>query len=352
MAEMYVILSKAQSGAPPMTDFQADEILRFYRDSDELPDWARIPVAQAIQSGITITERSKTRLFPGLPAVRASVATSVAKLINPAFREKGSQAEKTPVKTPESPEFNSVPAVNIVGVLETSPEKGQWILTRADGKRFPLSSGQLDSSHWQAGQQVRITGNLDAVAGTAADPTVIVQTFSEIKPAEKSVPSVTLPSAPQGVKQQPVPTPVKPPKQAAQAIQQAPAPQHIYFPNLANLVSDPALMLGKPALRTRQELSSPRKAVEAILQGPNAAERKAGFFTDEELKRLSLDKLTLDEGLASVTLLAPGDFQFSNSSIPARLSEQIRRTLTQFETIQRVTILVKSPAHQDLWISP
>jgi hypothetical protein len=352
MAEMYVILSRVQTGAQRLTDSQTAEILRFYRDSDELPGWARIPVAQAIQSGITITERSRTRLFPDLPAVRASVATSVAKLVNPAFRENKNQVAKTPVKTPESPELNSVPAVNIVGILETSPETKQWILTRADGRQFPLSSGPLDSSQWQVGQQVRITGNLDALAGTAANPTIIVQTFSKIEPAPKAAPPVTLPPEPPVVNEQPLPNPVDPPEQATQTRQQTPAPSNIYFPNLANLVSDPALMLGKPAPRRSEELSNPHKAVEAILQGPNAAERKEGFFTDEEVKRLRLDKLTLNEGLASVTLSAPGDFQFSNSSIPARLSEQIRRTLTQFETIQQVKISVKNPAHKDLWISP
>jgi hypothetical protein len=314
-------------------------------------------VAQAIQSGITITERSRSRLFPDVPAVRASVAVSVAKLINPALRKKANQLAATPVQPLKAPEIKQVPAVNIVGILASKPNTNQWILMRADGRQFPLSPGQLDNSKWQAGQQVRITGNLDALAGTATNPTILVQTFSEIEPAPKAESSVetavTLPAPPAVITTQALPLPVKHTEETTQAIQRTPAPQSIYFPNLANLVSDPVLMLGKPANRNSENLSSPRKAVDAILQGPNEAERRQGFFTDEELKRLSLDKLTLDAGLASVTLSAPGDFQFSNSSVPARLSEQIRRTLlTQFDDIQRVKIWVKNPNHKDLWISP
>ncbi|WP_373533326.1 S-layer homology domain-containing protein [Vampirovibrio sp.] len=391
MAEMYVILSKAQTGLASLSPAQADEVLRFYRDSDEIPAWARIPVAQAIESGITVTERSKTKLFPNSPAVRANVAISVAKLVNPALRDnKAEGSPQIPATQRSAPPAEDISAVNLVGVLENTPPSDQWILVRADGRRFPLSPGALDTRQWQAGQQVRITGNLNAVVGTAANPTVVVQTYTPIAPA---VPPAVLNPAPEPapVSSEPAaisnpqaapisePTP-KPeanpkaepsPKPSPESSTTTPAAElpteaemalplkqdirtpQLYFPNLANLVSDPALMLGEPVPRPAPEISTPRKAVEAILKGPTEAERRQGFFTDADLHRLNVGKLSIDpQGLATVTLEAPGDFQFSNSSVPARLSEQIRRTLTQFEGIQQVKVSVKNPKHKDLWISP
>lgn len=369
MAEMYVILSKANTGDSNMTEAQADEILRFYRDGNKLPSWAKVSVANAIQSGITITERSKTKLFPNSQAVRANVAVSVAKLVNPALRDNpaASVAQKSTL------DLNQLPAANLVGVLETGDQAGKWILVRADGRQFRLNPGQLDTSQWQAGQQARITGNLDAVTGTATDPIVTVQTFFPITPApaqaaesvQTTTPVTGTPPVAEPVAEkiertgQTEPVEITQEKtESVEALKQTQAPQPkqdvvLYFPNLANLVSDPALMLGEPVRREADNNMTPRKAVEAILQGPSEAERRQGYFMDEDVKRLSLGKLTVaPKGIAAVTLEAPGDFQFSNSSVPARLSEQIRRTLKEFDGVQSVSITVQTPKHKDLWISP
>jgi hypothetical protein len=127
----------------------------------------------------------------------------------------------------------------------------------------------------------------------------------------------------------------------------------LYFPNFANLVSDSALMLGEPVSRPAKGLDTPRKALEAVLQGPTETERLQGFYTDEGTLKLHIDKVSVSpEGKATVLLQAPGDFAFSNSGAPARLSEQIRRTLKQFKTIQTVSVSVKDAKHKVIWISP
>lgn len=390
LGEMYVILAKADAEKHNMTEAEADEILKHYRDADELPGWARIPIASAIQSGITVTERSESRLSPNLKAVRASVATSIAKLINPAMRDKSAATLAQQTQLPQTaharveqaqppkpqaaatqPEpadealanaMSQCPAVNLVGALAASEKPEEWILVRADGKRFHLSKLPQEAKPWQAGQQVRVTGNLDAVNGTVNDPIVTVQTISLIEPYKAApAPSEQAP-APQTQEAAsetsgPVPS-EKTTDALRQSEQSTPVKETaetvpVYFPNLSNLVSDPALMLGEPVQRPAEALEKPEAVIKAILQGPTDAERKQGFFMDEDLKRLQLDKLTVsNEGQASVIIEAPGDFQFTNTSVAARLSEQIRRTLKQFDAIRSVKISVQNPKNKVIWFSP
>ncbi len=463
--ELYASLGQAQQLSLDAT--QAETILAPYRDQNLLPGWARIPVAQAIASGLTLSERSKTRLSPNIPATRASVAACVVKAMQadlytqttpqeavaPAAPNKLASGSTHMALTKRAPLDVSIPAANVVGQLATGEEPDSWQLIRADGKRFRLDTQTLnlaDRANWQAGQSVRVTGNLDAVRGTAEDPILVVQTcwpletlnptltptkinapavearpqatqnpkaetasaektFPEKAPTEKTPPqrtpevTVTAPesSTPTAEDTETPPalfepseaqsdTPeteqpnLAPPEattsipaseraiattlplepQAANALPEATsetspeinktAPElKLYFPNLANLVSDPSLMLGEAVAREGLTGINPRQAVEAILGGPTESEKRSGYFMDHDLKRLRLDKFNLNEtGLANVQLYAPGDFQFSNSSVPARLAEQIRRTLKQFEGIQRVSVSVKNPKDKVLWISP
>lgn len=353
LAEMYAILAKAESANAMPSDTEANQVLAAYRDAGELPQWARIPVAKAVQSGITVTEKSTSKLSPNQLAVRANVATSVAKLNNPAFRDVASETPapvqaQTPEATAPVQEtistVESCPAVNLVGKLRRGENPRQWRLVRADGKVFPLQLPEPNDFNLKEEQEVRVTGNLDPVTGTAENPIVTVQTLTAVEPYQpEPQPVVT-----EAVK------PIAPVESNEDAVHQEPAkPISLYFPNLANLVSDPALMLGTPAQRTSPNEITPRKAVEAILNGPNEDERKRGYFMDQDLQRLSLGKLTIDPaGAASVIINAPGNFQFENTSVPARLSEQIRRTLKQFDHIQTVKVSVTDPKNKAIWISP
>lgn len=376
LAEMYAILAKAESSGTMPGASEANAILANYRDASELPEWARIPVAKAIQSGITVTEKSNSKLSPNQAAVRANVATSVAKLSNPAMRD--AVSSETPVATQPGPAtqttrpkavetLESCPAANIVGKLKRAENPHQWLLVRADGKTFPLRLPEPTTLSLRADQAVRVTGNLDAVTGSAEQPVLVVQTLTPVEAYQPAPAPVSKP-APEPEAQAQVAT-VEPAHEenAAQPVADSPVPDapeassakvsanqmSLYFPNLANLVSDPALMLGEPTQRATESKISPHKAIEAILNGPTDKERRRGYFMDRDLKRLSLGKLTIDQaGSASVTLNAPGNFQFENTSVPTRLSEQIRRTLKQFDGIQSVTISVTDPKNKAIWISP
>lgn len=383
LAEMYVILSKAESGqhTASLEPATIQQMLSPYRDRQEVPTWAKASVAQALQSGITVSELSQSRLMPNLPAVRATVATSVAKLINPALRTQAIQSQpaqvpQTAAATVEQSALLQYPAANLVGVLEADTQPHQWVLVRADGKRFHFSAPANQSPPLQAGQQVRLSGNIDAINGTAAEPVITAEQIIPLEPlAPKQPTNVEAIVAPAVVEEQPpveaaprIDTPVgtkeesPTPTQAEVPVPQAdPAPERVfageeiqlYFPNFANLVSDSALMLGEPVSRPVKGLDTPRKALEAVLQGPTEAERLQGFYTDEGTLKLHIDKLSVSpEGKATVLLQAPGDFAFSNSGAPARLSEQIRRTLKQFKTIQTVSVSVKDAKHKVIWISP
>lgn len=377
MGELYATLGNIQ----PLTveTEQANRILAAYQDQDQLPEWARVPVAQAIASGLTLRERSRTRLSPNIPATRASVAACVAKALQsdqpiqtttpdtaaPTAPHKPVSGSTQLALTQPAPVEEALPAANVVGQLAAGEEPDSWQLIRADGKRFRLDTqalSQTDRADWQVGQAVRVTGNVDALRGTADDPVLVVQTCHPVAvfiPAKTVSPALeTHPEAGQNAEADtaPVTTANTVPKVISET---APEPSKasvelkLYFPNLANLVSDPSLMLGEAVAREGLTSMNPRQAVEAILGGPIESEKRAGYFMDQDLKRLRLDKFSLNEsGLANVQLYAPGDFQFSNSSVPARLDEQIRRTLKQFSGIQRVKVSVKNPKDKVLWISP
>lgn len=403
LAEMYAILAKAEAGKDMPEETQVRQALSAYRDASELPSWARIPVAKAILSGITVTEKSSTKLSPNQAASRANVANSVAKLANPQLRDiatqpaspvapatTAQQPANEPVKeavkeSPEVPEVSAthqatpieegVPAVNLSGTLRRGENPNQWQLIRADGRVFPLQFPKQHDFTPQAGAEARVTGNLDAVTGTADAPIVTVQTLTLTKPYEAEKPAQAKPEPaepPHTTTTESVTEPVttlatqeEQPASAIQATQaddstialvpqpEQPKPVSLYFPNLANLVSDPALMLGEPTERPTVRLDNPKKAIEAILNGPNEDERRRGYFMDQDLHRLSLGKLSIDkEGLATVMINAPGNFQFENTSVAARMSEQIRRTLKQFANIQSVKVSVTDPKNKAIWISP
>jgi hypothetical protein len=416
LGELYTSLGKIQPST--LEADQAASILSPYRDQDQLPEWARVPVAQAVASGLILSERSKTRLSPNLPASRASVAVCVDKALQGMTQAStapmvaaGFQAlsqarrEGLPASLAPNPALiESVPAVNVVGQLAPGETSGSWQLVRADGKRFTLDAQAVDARSWQAGQSVQVTGNLDALRGTTNDPILVVQTCHPIEPfapdkaasletealgSPKVISSTVSPTtlATDNV------TPSASPEKGSENLSKAeakpsvlpdnaskeqadltsassesasvshkpmkrerlsgPSEFKLYFPNLANLLSDPSLMLGEAIARPGLAGSSPQQAVEAILGGPIDSEKRAGYFMDADLKRLRLDKFSLNEsGLATVQLYAPGDFQFSNSSVPARLDEQIRRTLKQFDGVHRVKVSVKNPKDKILWISP
>lgn len=72
-AEAFTILSKGINC--PMDTCQANEILNKYCDADSVPDWAKIPVAKAIQAGALNDSPKPDMINPNKDASRAEIAS-------------------------------------------------------------------------------------------------------------------------------------------------------------------------------------------------------------------------------------------------------------------------------------
>jgi hypothetical protein len=475
MAEMYTILSKA-IGQPSVTATEADNLLKDFRDANQVPTWARISVATALKNGLTVNELSKQELYPNTQASRASVATSIAKLVNPSFRENTTSVAQQPVTTPQGQ------AVTVTGTLQATASPGEWVVVTPEGKRYFFTNPPADimnQSWFRIGNSVKLTGHLDAENSTNLRQVVAVDTLAAdtvlqnqvsitgtvgpspvtpgawvIRTADNKLyrilnpdtvgssqflrfgaqvtatgnvrPDINLPAnegtalvisrleAAQASKEVSVSGILKPTVEAGgwtvtvpgtnqkyvltgtqpvegqswfkegmevmvkgavrsdiptiyqegpvlviNSIRPSPTanlgsqPVQLYFPNLVNVVRDPANMLGNPLTRTLQGPNIPQQAIQELLKGPSDAERLQGFFLDEDVKKLNLDAFSLSpDGKASVVLEAPADFKFKNNMTPQRLDEQISRTLQQFNGIRDVNVSIKGPNNQVIWTSP
>jgi hypothetical protein len=476
MAEMYAILSKA-SGQPLASPAEADTLLQGFTDAQAIPGWARVSVATAVKNGISVDELSPKQLYPNTQAARASVASAIAKLVNPTMRDQAPSGS-----TAQQPTQQQLGAsVDVTGTLQATATPGEWVIVTPDGKRYFFTNpGNIAKENWfRVGNRVHLTGTLDAqnsnnlrqvvqvktlaadtvvqnqvtITGTirpstatqgawlietsdnkryrilnpdivssspllrfganvtasgnlrpdvnlpATEGTALVlskletaQTTQEVSLTGKLQPTVeaggwtittsdkkqkyvllgTQPSENQpwfkegtevmvkGSVRTDIPTIYQEgPVLVINSIQPSPTATtgtqavELYFPNLVNIVKDPATMLGNPLIRPLQGPNIPQQAIQAILKGPSDTERLQGFFVDDEIKRLNLETFKVEpNGEASVVLEAPADFKFKSSLTPQRLDEQLTRTLRQFTGIKEVKLSVQGPDNQVIWNSP
>lgn len=73
--EAYSIFAQAHGGLP--SDQSASAILAHYQDADEIPDWAKRPLATALQEGFVNT-RQGDRLEPLSPMTRGDMAYALS----------------------------------------------------------------------------------------------------------------------------------------------------------------------------------------------------------------------------------------------------------------------------------
>lgn len=483
MAEMYTILAKA-TNQPAVSTTEADTLLSNFHDVNQVPAWARVSVATALKNGITVSELSKQDLFPNIQASRASVATSIAKLVNPSFRETTTVSTQPPTPTPTPTPQDQGQLLTIAGTLQATANPGEWVVVKPDGSRYFFSNppaGVTTQSWFRVGNPVVLTGRLNMANNNTLHPIVNVSTLTAdpllqtqvslngtirpstatpgawlIQTADNKLyrilnpdalgstqllryganvaatgnlrPDVNLPASEgtalvlskleaahtttsnevsvtgtlkptveaggwtlkvpngnqtyvllgtqpsegqtwfkegmevmvTGAVRSDIPTIYQEgPVLVINSIQPSPMantgvqPVQLFFPNLVNIVKDPATMLGNPLTRTLQGANIPQQAVQELLKGPSDVERLQGFFVDDDVKKLNLNAFNVaPNGTASVVLEAPADFQFKNNITPQRLDEQINRTLQQFSGIRDVTLSVKGPNNQVIWTSP
>jgi hypothetical protein len=186
MAEMYTILSKA-GGQAAVSSAEADSLLQSFQDANKVPTWARIPVATAIKNGVAVSELSKMDLYPNIQASRASVATAIAKLVNPSFRVEGGIAQQS--TTP------SGQAVNVTGTLQATTTPGEWVVVTDAGTRYFFTNppASLTGQSWfRVGSPVSLAGTVDATNSTAQHTLVTLNNLLSTAPQNQTTITGTL----------------------------------------------------------------------------------------------------------------------------------------------------------------
>lgn len=180
MAEMYTILAKA-ANQPQVSATEAETVLTGFQDAAMIPAWARVPVATAIRAGINVDELSANNILPNTQATRASVATSIAKLVNPSFRETGLAQQ------PQQPAGNSLV---VTGTLQATATPGEWVIVSNDGKRYYFTNPAttITNQPWfKVGNQVELTGRLDPQASTTQRQVVTLNNLVAVQPQQNMI---------------------------------------------------------------------------------------------------------------------------------------------------------------------
>lgn len=173
MAEMYAILAQA-SNQQMVSEQTADQVLDQFQDQNAVPQWARRAVATVAQTGLHVDELAGQRVYPNIAATRASVATSLAKLLNEQWRDPVQVAGGT------DDDDNLGESVNVTGTLQATATPGEWVITTADNKRyFVMEPGNVTQEDWfRVGNQVRLQGRVNTQASNSNRTVVVPQSIA------------------------------------------------------------------------------------------------------------------------------------------------------------------------------
>lgn len=472
MAEMYTVVSQV-AGEPDLPSDQVGDVLSRFEDAGQVPGWARASVAKAAHLGIYVSEVTPTELDPTTRASRASVAATLAKLLNRPYRD------GVDVAVGEQ--------VDITGELQPTPQPNEWAVVTNEGRRYILeSTGNYPANVWfRQGAEVRLRGRIDEDISTTSRTVVSVSDLMPTQPYENRIavtgtlyPSteasgawvvrtpagetyqlinsesyededwfgygaqveltgnvrsdVTVPEGTavvvsdldvatrrqattisgvlretdreggwlvettggdryvlldaenyldeswfqtgtevdiEGVVRTDIPTvygdyPVLRVSEIAADPDSiaGTANVRLFFPHTVNREAEEFLdrytaglfdirLLDRPVTRIIEGPNLLTKSVEALLEGPTAAEEQAGYFQIDELDLLSVEDVDVQGATANVVLKAPtADFRFENDAeVKARLNEQVSRTLMQFQGIQDVDLRIEAPNDQVIW---
>lgn len=89
-----------------------------------------------------------------------------------------------------------------------------------------------------------------------------------------------------------------------------------------------------------------RPALEALLAGPNSAEKRRRL-RPLDAAGLRVGALTINEGTARVDFVSRGGKRWAGDLSPAEFRQAVERTLRQFSTVRRVTVSVDGKTNFD-----
>ncbi|EKE04448.1 MAG: hypothetical protein ACD_20C00077G0005 [uncultured bacterium] len=106
-------LARALPATTTMTVTQADQILSQYRDGDEVPTWARIQVAKALNSGALQGTPTPNQINPNQAATRAEIATMLSNTRQTLALEQPIQPTITGAAATVQQEIVTAPVLNV-----------------------------------------------------------------------------------------------------------------------------------------------------------------------------------------------------------------------------------------------
>ena len=103
-----------------------------------------------------------------------------------------------------------------------------------------------------------------------------------------------------------------------------------------------------PVTRLIRSTSPARAAIQALLKGPTAAERKKGFDGLASASEFRIETLTIKDGAARINFVARPDWAgFPGDIAPARFKKAVELTLKQFPTVKEVVVSLNGEVNFD-----
>jgi len=130
---------------------------------------------------------------------------------------------------------------------------------------------------------------------------------------------------------------------AAQTSAQKPQKIKIYFYHEPGEYIDLS-----PVTRLMRTASPARAAIQALLKGPTAAERKQGFDGLASASDFAIGSLTIRNGTARINFVVAEDWRgFPGDIAPARFKKAVELTLKQFPTVKEVIVSLNGDVNFD-----
>lgn len=103
-----------------------------------------------------------------------------------------------------------------------------------------------------------------------------------------------------------------------------------------------------PVTRVMRTTNPARAAIQALLKGPTAAERKQGFDGLASASDFTIGSLTIRNGTARINFVASEDWRgFPGDIAPARFKKAVELTLKQFPTVKKVVVSLNGDVNFD-----
>lgn len=103
-----------------------------------------------------------------------------------------------------------------------------------------------------------------------------------------------------------------------------------------------------PITRRVRATAPARAAIQALLKGPTAAERRRGFDSLASASDFRIGSLTIVGGTARINFTSPRNWPgWPGDLAPARFKKAVELTLKQFPLVQKVIVSLNGDEHFD-----